>query len=1396
MASSRVPSIRTIWLPAFLTGLIALLGCEADKSSRPDFDGSSSLRIRTVEVGATSLAAGDSTTVRAQVVEGSDATPVPGREVVFGELFGKRSGQFRPGSVLTGADGWAQTVFRSDPAAAGSVAIKATVNEVSQYAPPITIVPVGEDGLRLYLSSPSGATAVAGDGNATLTLRVTALYGVESQPVQGLPVRIVAGERFVDSDLDGVFSDGDLFTPGGDANANGRWDAIGSVPEQVLTDASGSAEFTLRSAAWTGTTYVRATADQVGAELPIQFHPNSLQITLGTQVRELMADGVSTTLVSAVVNDWNGTPVQGIIVRFVAGESFEDVGGDGEYNPGDPFTDSNQNGRWDPKGTIDSYDTTAEDGSASATYRAGVESGEVWIRASVTGGSDQRSLTLVRVPRAASLNLVLDPDAVDADGRSPVEGTVIVRDINGTPLAGKQVRIVAGEHFDDLDSDGLYTPGVDAFDPADDLDGDGLWTAIGDVAPAVVVTGGGGEGVFEYIAGLVPGEVEIRATADAVASMGQLRLRPLPPPVSMTVTREREEITVRGGGGADNVILTAVCFDALGNQVPAGVPVEFTILSGPGGGEELGDAREGIYLTRTDETGRARALLVAGTRVGIVEVMATSGTVMRTIQVGVAAGSAATVQVNAADTILDFWSQTKVTAYATDLHGNPVRNGTIVSWSVDEGMVVGEDGLATSQTQNGRAMADYFSLGPSLGTDYIAAVTARVQNSTIQGSLEIQLNVTPPPPIAEIEITSNRQRINVRRTGPAETAEIIVRAFEVEGQAVGAGYPVEFWIESGPQGGENLNGQGWGHVVSETNQDGIATVRLEAGTLPGPVRIKAQGGTANFVAVEIQIIAGPPVELLCSATPQQVESEETAEIRAYLYDLYHNPVEDGALVSFQVDEGMVVGLDGPGSSRTVGGVAVATYYSLTPQQGGDGVAEITCTAEGGQLVCISHVRIPVLPTGLSELSLMAADDELSVRSAGGAEETALSVVARSPGGGVVGPGYAIRVEILSGPDGGESLDGIVGGPILLTTDSRGEVETTLGSGTVSGTVRVRARYGSVMSNTLTIPIRPGPPDLLECWPGTAAVAEDDTTSIFVVVRDLHRNPVADSSVVNFEVDEGRVTGDAYPGASIGYTVGGYTRGLYHCFADLVGGDGWAVIRCSTIDGTSCDTRISIPSTESEVASIMLEALYSEVGVAGTGARDQTPLIATLRNGQGGRLGSGVPVSFRIVSGPGGGELIDGRTESVDAVTRVDGTAVVTLTGGTRSGLVTVDAASGGRSSNQCIVVIGAGPPAQIECSAPDSAACGALLSDGSVRAHVTDVYHNPVRDGTVVWFSADRGLITGLADLASSVTDNGVAVAIYRAPLDSECENWTTATLTFRVGSLVCTQVVAKSAGP
>ena len=785
-------------------------------------------------------------------------------------------------------------------------------------------------------------------------------------------------------------------------------------------------------------------------------------------------------------------------------------------------------------------------------------------------------MNLVNVPSASHLLLEADQTEVLADGRSAVTVTVVATDVNGSPIAGKRVHFVAGEPFDDVDRDGVFDAGTD--DLLVDLDGDETWSAIGTIEESAV-TGEGGTASVTYTAGLLTGEIVVKATVDRVSTDLPILLRSLPPAMTVMLERTPPEIQVHGGGGVDNCVLIATCYDALGDAMPAGVPVEFSVIYGPGGGEGLTDAVDGIYAPRTDEAGKARAVLLAGAKVGIVGVAVQVGQAYRSVEIAVAAGGPHGIQLNADNTRLDFWSETAVSAYVVDLYGNPVRDNTVILWSVDEGMIEGDGSAASSETYRGQATGTYHSLGPAIGTDYKAEITARAQGTTALGTLEIALNLTPPPPISAIQISSNRQRIDVQSTGPAQSTDIIARGYDTQGNPVGAGYPIDFWIESGPNGGENLDEQGWGPVTGLTNQDGIAQVILFAGRMPGPVLIKSHGGTANFATTEVQIVAGPPTDIICSASPGEIGSEESCEIRAYVYDMYHNPVQDGVLVSFQVDEGMVVGRDGPGSSRTTDGVATARYHSLTPD-----------------------------PTG----------------------------------------------------------------------------------------------------------------------------------------------------------------------------------------------DGWAVIDVAVLDGPSCQTRVSIPIWQTEVVSLTLSSLDSEIAVRGTGAKDQTTVIATPLNAQGIPVGSGVTVLFTITSGPAGGEMIDGQPQSVSVVSRIDGTARITLTAGTRSGLVSIEARAGAEVADHWPIVIAAGPPAFLECAAPDSALCGDFFNfnDGAVRAHVTDTYHNPVRDGTTVWFSADGGLIYGTDGQGSSMTLSGVAVASYYAPLASECEAWTTATLTFRVAELTCTRDVRKITSP
>lgn len=1390
------PSFMHKNLPLILTAPVALVllffgGCDSDDATRPG-PGGDSVQITRFVTDATTLGPGDSTLAYVYVVQADGTTPAVNQEVEFGEMLNKRSGSYSKTSVLTDAAGIATTVFRADAQETGDVTLKARAGSSTAYAMLYLSMTPATD-LVLTITSLSGGSAIPADGVSTLPLRVTATYGPNQEPVNGLTVTLVAGDRFIDSDRDGVFSEGDELYPGGDSNNNGSWDALGTLPSTVTTDAAGMADFILHSGTVTGTCYVRATADEATGELPVQFHSTSLQVVVQTGVLEMLADGVSTTQVIAEVSDWGGSPVSGVIVRFTAGEPFEDVGGDGEFTPGtDSFTDLNSNGQWDVIGLIDSYGATGDGGQVIATYTAGIQPGEVRIRATVTGGSAEGRIVLVPVPSASRIEVNAEPLSVFADGRSAIEGEVAVFDINGTPLAGKQVKLVAGEPFTDVDHDGIFTDGTDIL--LTDLDGDETWTEIGTVDP-VCVTGMGGLGYFTYNAGLISGPIMIKATADGVGADLGIDLTALPPVTTMELSRESAEILVRGGGGTDNVLITALCYDALGNVAPAGIRVEFSILSGPRGGEALVDAEEGIYEAWTDADGLARAMLVAGTETGVVEVVATTGSVMRTVQVGIAAGLPHAIEIHADHEILTFWAQTNVCAYVYDLYGNPVRDGTIVLFNVDEGLIEGDDGLGSSEVEHGQACAIYYSLGPALDTDYLAAVEARVQGTTTAGSLEISLEETPPPPITELEISVDRTSVEVRRIGDAEEVLIVTRGFTFDGQAVGAGYPVTFRIESGPQGGEGLNGEGWGPVEGFTNQDGIAQVTFEPGTRPGPVRVTAHSGTANIIGVEIQIVAGPPIDLVCSAIPEEIGSEDISEIRAYLFDEYHNPVQDGVVVSFQVDEGMIVGEDG-GSSRTEDGIAIATYYSLTPDPEGDGNAVITCVAEGGALTTQTNVRIPMRSTGLASLHLTVSETELTVSEAGDNDQMEMRVIAYTESGQTVTEGYDIRFEILSGPDGGEALNGIVGGPFTQSTDMSGRSSVTFTSGTNAGNVRIAARHGAIWSNEMIMPIYAGPPAELACWPGDSDLGEDDSTTVFVIIRDLHRNPVTDSTIVTFMADEGRVNGTAYDGALISYTFGGYAKGLYRTFEAVPGGDGWADILVSTQAGPTCEMRIAIPSTSDEASTIWFDAAEAEIGVTGTGAVDMTELRATPKNAQGGTLGPGVEVVFTILSAPAG-VMLDGETSSITVATGNDGVARVTLAAGTASGIVNVQVESGSRASNYASVAITAGPPAVIECQAPDSVNCGQQLLSGEVRAYVMDIHHNPVRDGTPVWYTADRGLIVAYMGAGGAgETVSGIGWAWYYAPLASECETWTEATLTFHAGDLICSRKVYQRTGP
>ncbi|MDM7914563.1 MAG: hypothetical protein QUU85_04755, partial [Candidatus Eisenbacteria bacterium] len=772
-ASHPIASSMLLLAAAVLLSLTG--GCGDDSSTGPS--SGETWRMETLTVATAILGPGDSTLVRARVVLDDGVTGAAGKQVLFGEMLDRESGTFAPQAATTDASGWAEALYRADRGYWGLVTLKARSGESTSYVQ--LLLQASQAGSDvLTISSPSNATAIPADGTSLLSLQVHVTRGLDGEPLANATVRLAAGDRFVDNDRDGAFTSGDQLLQGGDLNQNGSWDPLGTVPAAVVTDGSGTAEFTIRAASTPGTTWVHASSDDGETDFAIVFHPTTLLLEVHAVESEMMADGLRESEVYAIVTDWEGRPVQGVVVQFTAGEPFEDLDGDGQYtDPTDIFSDTNGNGRWDVMGAIGSHATTQHDGTATVLYRAGVDPGDVTIQARTRGVEAQAIVHLLRMPSAYRMSLEAEGGPIYADGTSRAPVSIQVWDVNQTALPGKRILLAAGEPFDDVDGNGVWTPGVDRL--RRDQNGDRTWNAIGSV-PASVVTGDGGRAYVDLVSGMEPGETTLKATVDGVSEEITIQLLSLPPVTRLDLVTDNESIRTRGSGGDDAATLTATCFDALGARVPAGLTVRFTIASGPDEGETILGGQEGVFTTQTNADGEAIAVLQAGTAPGLVQVLAEAGAAQRTITVQIASGPPAGLFCEANPEEIDTEGTSEILVHLYDERHNPV-DGAWVRFESDWGIIEGMDGPATSISSNGVARALFQCPVARPGDDGIARITCHAEGTDLSCIALVRIP-TSPVSIAGLTLTSPATRLVVKDAGGTDETTLEVIAIDAQGR--------------------------------------------------------------------------------------------------------------------------------------------------------------------------------------------------------------------------------------------------------------------------------------------------------------------------------------------------------------------------------------------------------------------------------------------------------------------------------------------------------------------------------------------------------------------------------------------------------------------------------------
>jgi adhesin/invasin len=795
-------------------------------------------------------------------------------------------------------------------------------------------------------------------------------------------------------------------------------------------------------------------------------------------------------------------------------------------------------------------------------------------------------------------------------------------------------------------------------------------TNLGSASPVTRVTTNGI--ATATLSSTLPGTAVVTATVGSLSATRPVTFTP-GPPTNLSLAAAPSTLQV-GNLSA----LTATVTDRFGNPVVDGTVVSFTT--------NLGSASP---VTRVTTNGVATATL-SSTVAGLATVTATVGSLNATRPVTFTPGPPANLSLIAAPSTLPVGSLSALTATVTDQFGNPVVNGTAVSFTTN----LGSASPVTRVTTNGVATATLSSTLP--GT---AVVTATV------GSLSATRPVTfTPGPPTNLSLAAAPSTLQVGNLS-ALTATVT----DQFGNPVVDGTVVSFTTKLGSAS-----------PVTRVTTNGVATATLSS-TVAGLATVTATVGSIN-VAKQVTFTAGPPANVALAAAPSTLPVGSLSVLTATATDQFGNPVADGTLVSFSTNLGGTT----PTAAATVNGVATATLSSTLP-----GTAVVTATL--GSLSATSQVTFTPGPP--ANLSLVAAPNTLQVGNL-----SMLTATVTDPFGNPVANGTMVSFTTNLGS----------ASPITRVT-TNGVATATLSS-TVAGLATVTATVGG-LSATAQVTFTPGPPANLALAAAPSTLPVGSLSALTATVTDQFGNPVVSGIVLSFSTSLGsvspitRVTVNGVATATLSSTIAGLATVT------------------ATVGSLSATSQVTF--TPGPPTNLSLAAAPSTLPVDNLSA-----LTATVADQFGNPVANGTVVSFTTNLG------------SVSPITRVTTNGVATATlSSTVAGLATVTATVGSLNAT-AQVTFTPGPPANLSlAAAPGTLQVGNL---SALTATVTDQFGNLVATSVVVSFTTNLGSVLPV----TRVTTNGVATATLSSTVAG------LATVTATVGSLNATAQVTFTPGP
>ncbi len=787
--------------------------------------------------------------------------------------------------------------------------------------------------------------------------------------------------------------------------------------------------------------------------------------------------------------------IQSAADTFTAGSGLELTAvlldGAGDPVSGETVTFTTNRGTLDGSGTrVDK--TTDDEGKAVVTLSA-TEAGSARVTVAAAGLVRSKTVT-VTAGEAASLELTADPGSALANGTDAVTLTARVSDAFGNPVSGVSLTFTT------------------------DL---GTFEATGGAEVEVAAVNGLAQATL--VAPLEAGDATVSVAygdLDPVSATVSFAAPPPPELHTFLLTSSTDELVADGVMCA---VLTLEAVDTLGAAIPA-LDVAFTTSAGAlltegctgTGGATAAEAK-------TDTAGKARVWLRAPTRLGTAVVTATSPDVGGFAQqeISLIPGPPDTiVAVASRESLVADGAQTSsIRVVVLDAQAHRVADGVPVSFSVEDPATRLPEGSLSAysgQTEGGEVAVTYTA--PQGAGDGEAAVSVESGNAVAQVTIALTDEAVGSVSldVADGILPADGQATTVVTAAVKTTV----------GEPVADGTVVSF----------SATGGSFLPSAASATVDGAAEVTYVAGTRAGPVVITATvGGVTQTISLDLE--AGPvaALSILPSLSRIPPDGQTPTRLLVRAEDASGNPVDGTVSVSTSLG---TLWTDSPDQ-------AVASVELVN----GEGTVNLSATENGtatvravmSALETSAEIQVGFLSSGEpANVLFTLSQDSVTVAGVGEDEVATLDITVVDEGGNPIDDTPDnIQVEIVEGPNAGETIAGAAMGSSATLSTTNGRVSADFRSGTSPGTVRIRVSVvagGSLTATAPKITVVSGPPFSLVLGRSNAISDNGDGTlshECFAIVSDQYGNAVPDGTAVYF----GQVYNDKWSGTD-GLVTGG------------------------------------------------------------------------------------------------------------------------------------------------------------------------------------------------------------------------------------------------------------------